>query len=208
MPLLPVSGGEKRIAGSLFFIAGVVVFMGIITAEALYPGYSTAANTISDLGGTLPPESLIVQPAAAIFDAAMIIAGLLALAGAALVQRVFRDRGVTVPLAVFATGVLGVGIFNGTWGTIHALFALLAFVGGGISAILAARIVTPPFREISVILGSISLVALALVFLLGPGGLVAVLGIGGAERWVAYPIALWVTGFGGYLMGSAAPRRS
>jgi hypothetical protein len=28
-----------------------------------------------------------------------------------------------------------------------------------------------------------------------------VLGIGGLERWIAYPILLWVTGFGGYLIG-------
>lgn len=26
------------------------------------------------------------------------------------------------------------------------------------------------------------------------------IGIGGTERWVAYPIMLWLTGFGGYLM--------
>jgi hypothetical membrane protein len=207
MPLLLVRGGEQRTAGALLFVAGVVVFMGIITAEALYPGYSTAANTISDLGGSAPPESLIVQPSAAVFDAAMIIAGFLALAGVVLIHRIFRDGWVTIPLAIFAIGVLGVGIFNGTWGAIHALFALLAFVGGGVSAILSARIETPPFREISVILGAISLIALALVFLQGPGGLVAVLGIGGAERWIAYPVALWVTGFGGYLLGSAAGER-
>jgi hypothetical membrane protein len=202
MPLLPVRGGEQRTAGALLFLAGVVVFMGIITAEALYPGYSTSANTISDLGGTPPPESLIVPPSAAVFDAAMIIAGLLALAGVALIQRVFRDWWVTIPLAIFAIGVLGVGIFNGTWGIVHALFALFAFVGGGVSAILSARIEDSPFREISVILGVISLITLALVFIQAPGGLVAILGIGGAERWVAYPVALWVTGFGGYLLGS------
>jgi hypothetical protein len=35
-------------------------------------------------------------------------------------------------------------------------------------------------------------------------GPVAILGIGGLERWVAYPVALWVTGFGGYLLGFSA----
>lgn len=205
MPLLLVRGGEQRTAGALLFVAGMVVFMGIITAEALYPGYSTAANTISDLGGSAPPESLIVQPSAAVFDAAMIIAGFLALAGVVLIHRIFRDGWVTIPLAIFAIGVLGVGIFNGTWGVVHALFALCAFIGGGVSAVVAARIVAPPFREISVILGVISLIALALAAIQAPGGLVAIFGIGGAERWIVYPVALWVIGFGGYLLGSFAP---
>jgi hypothetical membrane protein len=196
-------GGEKSIAGSLFFIAGVMFFMGLITAEALYPGYSTAANTISDLGGTFLPEGLIIQPAAAVFDAAMVATGLLGIGGAFLLQRSVRDWLVTVPLALFGIGVFGVGIFNGTYGTIHVLFALLAFVGGGTSAILAARIEAPPFREISVILGGISLIALAVFFILAPMGVVPILGVGGLERWIAYPLALWVTGFGGYLLGSA-----
>ena len=43
----------RKAAGALLFLAGAVVLMGIITAEALYPAdYSTAANTVSDLGGT------------------------------------------------------------------------------------------------------------------------------------------------------------
>jgi len=29
------------------------------------------------------------------------------------------------------------------------------------------------------------------------------LGVGGIERIVAYPLLLWVVGFGGYLMGSS-----
>ena len=41
----------RKAAGALLFLAGAVVLMGIITAEALYPAdYSTAANTVSDLG--------------------------------------------------------------------------------------------------------------------------------------------------------------
>jgi hypothetical membrane protein len=195
---------DGQYAGACLFLAGVVVFMGIMTAEALSPGYSTSANTISDLGGSLPPESLMIFPSAAVFDAAMIVAGLLAVGGAYLLQRAVRDWWVTVPLAVFGIGVFGVGIFNGTYGIIHALFALLAFIGGAISAILAARIETSPFREISVILGIISLSALALFFFQGVNGPVAILGIGGLERWVAYPVALWVTGFGGYLLGFSA----
>ena len=49
----------ENIAGTLLFGAGVIAFLGIITAETLYPGYSTSQNMISDLGEpTLPTVSL------------------------------------------------------------------------------------------------------------------------------------------------------
>ena len=69
-------------------LAGMAILMGIIIAEALYPAaYRTSANTISDLGGTRPPDSVVLQPSAAIFDITMIVAGLLIIAGAYLGRR-------------------------------------------------------------------------------------------------------------------------
>lgn len=61
----------RNIAGVMLFLAGVITFMGIITAETLYPGYHTGENMIGDLGGSEPPNSVIVQPAAVIFNATM-----------------------------------------------------------------------------------------------------------------------------------------
>ncbi|MGZ4911320.1 MAG: hypothetical protein ACXV5N_13655 [Halobacteriota archaeon] len=49
----------EDVAVALLLIAGIVAIMGIITAEATYPGYSTAKNDISDLGATRPPNSII-----------------------------------------------------------------------------------------------------------------------------------------------------
>jgi hypothetical protein len=63
---------RRATSGVLLLLAGAAILMGIITAEALYPApYHTDANTISDLGGTEPPEGLVLQPSAAIFDATM-----------------------------------------------------------------------------------------------------------------------------------------
>ena len=54
---------DLRLGGTLMFVAGIVILMGIITAEALYPvTYTTSGNEISDLGGTRPPEALVFQP--------------------------------------------------------------------------------------------------------------------------------------------------
>ncbi|MDY9926797.1 DUF998 domain-containing protein [Methanosarcina sp.] len=191
----------ENIAGSLLFIAGVLAFMGIITAEALYPGYSTARNAISDLGATLPPDSIIVEPSATIFNTTMVVSGLLIIAAAYCIHSAFRRRGLTVFLSLFGTGVLGVGIFDGTYGDIHAIFALLAFLAGGLSAVASSGIQRAPLSYFSVALGGISLLDLVLYYIMLDASPFAVLGMGGLERWIAYPILLWVTGFGGYMMG-------
>jgi hypothetical membrane protein len=191
----------QNIAGALLFVVGALAFMGIITAETLYPGYSTSQNQISDLGATQPPNSIIVQPSATIFNTTMIISGLLIIAAAYCIHRAFRSRAVTASLALFGIGVLGVGIFPGNYGDLHAIFALLTFTAGGLSAIAAYKVETSPFRYFSVILGAVSLLNLILYFILGESSPFVAFGLGGLERWMVYPVLLWVTGFGGYLMG-------
>jgi hypothetical membrane protein len=94
-----------------------------------------------------------------------------------------------------------VGIFDGTYGDIHAIFALLAFLAGGLSAVASSGIQRAPLSYFSVALGGISLLDLVLYYIMLDASPFAVLGMGGLERWIAYPILLWVTGFGGYMMG-------
>src|SRR2546425_271912 len=84
---------------------------------------------------------------------------------------------------------------------------LLLFVGIGqfavigLTAIFAARIVRPPFRYLSLVLGVLSLVALGLFIANADLGL----GPGGMERMIVWPILVWGTAFGGYLFGSSSP---
>ena len=200
---------SMRAAGSLFFMAGGLMLMGIITAEALYPApYSTGGNAISDLGGTEPPASLVLQPSATIFDTTMIVAGLLVLGGAVALHRAIGRWSATLVVVAMGAGVLGVGLFPGSTGTIHALFAELAFIGGGIAAIVTARTTEPPFRYLAVALGTISLAALGSYAVLGDASPLAGLGFGGLERWIAYPLVIWLTGFGGYLSARAVAPES
>ena len=194
----------ENIAGALLFSAGVLAFLGIITAETLYPGYSTSQNMISDLGATEPPNSIIVQPSSTIFGAAMAVSGLLIAASAYFIHYVFRKQAVTIPLGLFGTGVLGVGIFNGSYGDLHGIFALMTFFMGGISAITSYRIERAPLSYFSVILRGIALLNLFLYYIMGNASPFAAFGFGGLERWIAYPILLWITGFGGYLMGHSS----
>lgn len=198
---------DLRLGGSLLFVAGVTILMGIITAEALYPGtFSTGANEISDLGGTRPPNSLIFQPSATIFDVSMALIGLLVIAGSWFVHRGFSRRSVSIPIAMLGVGALGVGLFPGNTGDPHAIFAMVTFISGGVAAISAARVTTAPFRIVSFVLGAAALLTLGTYMLLGEGGPMSLLGIGGIERWIVYPVVLWVTAFGGYLSGRADGR--
>jgi hypothetical membrane protein len=191
-----------KLAGALLFTAGAAILMGIITAEALYPAaYSTSTNAISDLGGTRPPDSVVLQPSAAIFDITMLVTGAMIVAAAWLVHRALRRRAVTISLACFGLGVFGIGVFPGNT-TPHPLVSLFVFVAAGLAAILASRVVPAPLRQISVVLGTITLAATVLGNLFLEWGPVAELGEGGIERWIAYPAVLWLAVFGGSLMGS------
>jgi hypothetical membrane protein len=195
---------DLRLGGALLFLAGVTILMGIITAEALYPGtFSTGANEISDLGGSRPPNSIIVQPSATIFNVSMALIGILVLAGSWFVHRAVSRRSVAIPIATLGVGALGVGLFPGNTGTPHAIFAMVTFISGGIAAISAARLTSAPFRHLSYLLGAASLATLGTYMLLGDASPMTVLGIGGVERWIVYPVVLWITAFGGYLSGRA-----
>ena len=195
---------SARLAGSLLFVAGAMILMGIITAEALYPlPFTTGGNEISDLGGTRPPDGLVFQPSATIFNVSMIVIGVLLTVASLLVHRAFVRRSVTIPLAVLGLGALGVGVFPGNTGAPHAIFAMATFVAGGVVAISSARIATGGFRVVSVLLGTVALTSLALYLFLGDANPMVGLGIGGIERWIVYPTVLWVTAFGGYLSGRA-----
>jgi hypothetical membrane protein len=195
---------DLRLGGALLTIAGVTILMGVITSEALYPSAdTTGGNEISDLGGTRPPNSLIFQPSATIFDVAMAAIGVLVITGSWFVHRVFGRRSVTIPMTALGIGALGVGIFPGNTGDPHAIFAMVTFVAGGVAAISASRVTTAPFRWVSLVLGAVSLLTLSSYILLGDASPMSRFGIGGLERWIVYPVILWVIAFGGYLSGRA-----
>ncbi len=192
-----------KTGGALMFLAGVITLMGIITAEIFYPpGYSTSQNEISDLGATRPPNSVIVQPSAIIFNATMMAAGGLIIVASYFIQRVHRSVFVSGSVLLLGVGMPGVGVFPGNNASIHPLCALLTFVGAGLAAIASSRVTDSPFRLFAVVLGGTTLLFLVLAFFFGKV-VFPVLGDGGTERWIAYPAVLWITGFGGYLLAGS-----
>ncbi len=70
--LFNVIMNNLKLSGILFFLAGSLTLMGIITAETFYPsGYSTFKSEISDLGATRQPNSVSFEPSASIFNSVM-----------------------------------------------------------------------------------------------------------------------------------------
>lgn len=192
----------KSNAGIILFVVGGIALLGIITAEVLYPGYSTLQE-ISDLGASRPPDSVIEQPAATVFNVTMLVSGTLVLIATYFLHRVYERRDLSVPLALFGLGIFGVGVFPGNKVPWHQLFAMITFVSGGVTAVLSSRIVEGPFKYLCMLSGGISLFFLLSVVFLGDANPFAFLELGGIERWVVYPILLWTTGFGGYLLGES-----
>lgn len=192
-------------SGLLFFLAGSIILMGIITAETFYPEkytYTTSDSMISDLGATEPPNSIITQPSATIFNFSMMIVGILILLGTYFLFMALNDKIATILIGLLGLGALGVGIFPGNVNPQHPLFALTTFISGGLSAIYSYRLINSPFKYLSVLFGITGLFFLftAIIF-------IPIMGGGGVERWVAYPIVMWLIGFGGYLMGLSSKEK-
>jgi hypothetical membrane protein len=162
-----------KLAGGLLLTAGATILLGIITAEALYTAPYTTRMEISDLGAT--DTGVILHPSSYIFNATMLLTGAMILIGAWFTHRALHRRVVTIPTGLLGLGTLGVGIFPGNIHPWHPIFALLGVVS---LAFTVAGVFLPEW---------------------GP---FARLELGGVERWMVYPVVLWLVGFGGFLTAS------
>jgi hypothetical membrane protein len=198
-----MSYSRGKLAGVLFFIAVTQLVLGLTIAEALYPGYSVSANYISDLG---------VGPSSIIFNSSVFLLGLLLLVGTYFLRHVSGFKTVNTLLVLMAVGAMGVGVFTKDFTLAHGAVSSAAFFFAGLSAIASFKVLKKPLSLISIILGAMTLAALALfsigmtvsgsltsnealdsVFFLG-------LGPGGMERMIVYPALMWLAGFGGHLL--------
>jgi hypothetical membrane protein len=184
-----MSNTLRKVAGTLILVGAVQFVVGMVVAEVLYDGYSAANNYISDLG---------VGPSALIFNSSVFLFGLTVVVASYYLWRIFKEKLVAILFLLAGIGAMGVGIFPESFELIHPIVSLIAFLFGGLSAIFAYKLEKFPLNYISVIMGLIALLALALFITQNFLGL----GKGGMERMVAYPIVLWAISFGGYLIGS------
>jgi len=192
---------DSKVAGILVFVGAVQFILGMLVAECLYPNYSVSQNYISDLG---------VGATAPIFNVSIFLLGVMVLASDYFLKQKIQSRIFLSFLALCGIGSMGVGIFpeNSPY-MLHTAFSLIAFLFSALSAIASYKIQKPPLSYFAVILGLMSLVALVLfaysetfVNLCGAQAAELYLGLGkgGLERMIAYPVLLWATAFGVYLI--------
>lgn len=179
---------DRKVAGALLFVGSVQCLLGLVIAEALYPGYSVSENYISDLG---------VGTTSLIFNSSVFLLGVFAVIAIYFIQRALGSRLLSVVWTLTGVGAMGVGLFSENFGTVHTIASLITFLFGGLSAIVSYKLQKPPLSYFSVLLGALSLVALVLFI----SGTYLGLGKGGMERMIAYPVLLWGVGFGSHLIG-------
>jgi hypothetical membrane protein len=184
-------------SGFLLFLAGFLIFMGIITGEIFFLFYfSVRDNYISELAEKINTDADFRQISAAIFDYTMIIAGLMVMAGTWFVNKIFKNYLLTIPMALLGAGLTCFGVFPGQILLKYDIIALFVFLCGSMSAIVSFKIVNAPLKYIFACFGII-----ALILLTFQKSFIPTLGVGGAERWFFYPVIFWITGMGAYLLG-------
>lgn len=180
--------GILRSPGLLLLMGGTEILFLIHLSEFLYPGYSVSDDYISDLG---------IGPVAssALFTAAVILFGLLAILAALQLRQRDKRSLFWVFMALSGIGAVGVGVFNENYPFVHRPSAFLAFFFGNLAALYSYKLARPPLSLLFALLGLIGISALALY----GAGVYLGLGIGGMERMILYPAMFWAIGFGAYL---------
>jgi len=170
----------SALAPGIMLFGAAQFLLCLVAAEALYPGYSTASNAISDLG--VGSTSLLFNCSIALFGAASLAAAYL------LKEKLGK---LAWCMAIAGIGAFGVGLFPETLGWPHFISAFAAFFFGATAALLSSRREAAPLSCLFALLGIVSLCAL----LLEVAGITLGLGHGGMERMIAYPIVMWEIAF-------------
>jgi hypothetical membrane protein len=185
-------------------------FAEIIAAHAFRGEYSLADNYISDLGAVLCTPALC-SPLHAFMNASFVLQGFLIFAGSVFLRRNFRhsygtEAGLLL-LAVSGVGLVCVGLAPEDINpALHYSGATAHFLSGGVGMVvlglsLLGRARTAKLGRITLAAGTTTLVASVL---LGKHHYLG-LGVGGMERFAAYPYTAWLTGIGVGMLSAGRP---
>ncbi|HHT18137.1 MAG: DUF998 domain-containing protein [Euryarchaeota archaeon] len=186
-----------KIAGILLMVSGIQFLMAVSLAETQYPGYSTATNTLSSLGGTLPP----VEPSATIFNLSIFLLGTLALGSVYLILKSGGCPLFSTFLLLTGVGAVGVGLFPSYSPVEHTLFTFITFFFGSLAVLFSHRLgLNIHMVILSMIMGIVPMGIIIGTLIFGfDNAIIRSLGLGGAERLLAYPLLLYIIALGGYL---------
>jgi len=158
---------SSKLPGILLLIGSIQFAILMVIAEAIYPGYNTSTNFISDLGvwGT---------PSAALFNPSIVLLGSLSLISSYFIKKHFNLGKIAYLFALGAIGTLIVGLFPentvliGDFPLIHGIAAFLAFTMNASAAIAAYTYTKTPFKFVSIVLGIVSIVSFVLFLTTAP----------------------------------------
>ncbi|MFY9717404.1 MAG: DUF998 domain-containing protein [Thermoplasmata archaeon] len=192
-------------AAIVWLIAAVqfVVVMGVVELRWTTP-YSLSKNVISDLGNTgcgawpNATSPYVCSPWHVVFNASIIVLGLLAILGVLLIRSAFPDRSsrsIGLGLLVLTgIGAIGVGLSPENVNLqVHSISALLSFAAGNLALIVLGFAMFRDtrwdgYRSYTLFSGLIGVIAL----LLFVAKIYAGLGMGGMERLIVAPLLLWL----------------
>jgi hypothetical membrane protein len=131
----------------------------------------------------------------------MIIIGLFNIIGGYFYFRSHEKVWIFIIFIIAGLSVITAGLFPLNTGDIHSLAALIAFLFFNIELFVCGILTKGLTRIISFIFGIIGLI-FVVIMIIGDAGNPEVFGIighGGAERMIVYPVILFLMYFGGYL---------
>ena len=185
----------QRLAGVVMLILAAGFLTVIMLGGSIAPGYDYVGGAISDLG--------VIAETALLFNGTLVAIGLLNIVGGYLF---YRSHGKAWILSIFVLGgigAIGAGFFPLSTGGLHGLFALFGFAFFNLEAMAAATVLPRPMNGISLVAG-IAGAAFVGLMVIGDAGNTAAFGVighGGTERMIVYPVMLWLVALGGYLIG-------
>jgi hypothetical membrane protein len=219
------AAGLLRAGGTLWILATLqyAVIQVVVAAAWHHPPYSWLSNYISDLGNTACGKftvphgtpAYVCSPLHATMNASFIATGILTIAGAVLLRRLWpQGRLATAALVLWVItglGKIAVGLVpENTNISLHLLAAFNIPVGCA-AILLLSWSVRATSRAVSIagiILGAVGLAgtALSTAGQFGGSALYLGLGAGGMERVADYPGSLWVLMIGILAVATATAR--
>lgn len=205
---------DRRYAGATAWaLSAVVLPVQLVVALRWPEGYSITANAISDLGVTTCGQfdeggtqlRSVCSPWHGLFNATLVLSGLLIALGAALLHRWWPGRSgrAGTSLLVIAGGLLAV-VGLAPWDTrpdLHDMAALgQVLVQWLAMGLLAAAAGAGAFRRITIAVLVLSVAGFVAFVAAIEGADVPIVGFGGAERLSFDTLTLWTAGAGGLVL--------
>src|SRR5450759_1910995 len=117
-----MDGPSLKRAGTFIFVGTGQFAFCFALAEIYYRGYDVSVNTISDLGATCKSSVCqFVQPSSDIFNASIVLLGVMLLFGGYYLRKGSGSKALSFFLFLSGAGLMGIGIFNESYGVALSL---------------------------------------------------------------------------------------